>query len=685
MKILVATDSHLGYKDTNPVRCLDSFAAFEEVLMLAKEEEVDMVLLGGDLFHDNKPSRPTLHRAMSLLRSHVFGDRPVEFQVISDQRKNFKSAECANYENPFVSVSLPIFSIHGNHDDPMRDGGVEALAPLDLLAASNMVNYFGAAQKVDDVSVSPVILRKGKVNVALYGLGHIREERLNRVWQSGKLKFLRPREDDRDETGTKRYHYVLVLHQNREIGRGLKSHIHEDMIPKWFDLVIWGHEHESRSQLENSVAGSFRISQPGSSVATSLSDGEARQKHVCVLSVRLKDRAHQFMLKYIPLTMVRPFVVGSASLAELVEDERERGEADVGKLLAAKVEAMIETALSQAPPPRFPNQTFKINESSQPLVRLKVDTDGFQAVNAQKFGGQFVGKVANPSEILHYSRNAQKRNNSKKNKSGLSSTQPAEEDEMDTVRVEDLVRTLLDTSEQRFELFEETKLNDALVEYVDKAETGALNDAVDKSLAHMQRVLTQKKRRDDDEDDEDQGDLRAQVAEETRRKNEKARAKRRNSDKDEESQSIDDNGTAPSSKRRRDGEDEEEEESRAPRRRKEAPKKKRRHSPDESSEESEDEAPRRVATMKRGRNARDESDDEPPPSAKRRAPVAAAKRGSATNRGRRQPIVVDSDEEEEEPAPTRASRRGGRERKKVAYVEEEDDIEEDDDDEEDYL
>ena len=37
----------------------DSFVSFEEVFELAAAHRADMVLLGGDLFHDNKPSRQT--------------------------------------------------------------------------------------------------------------------------------------------------------------------------------------------------------------------------------------------------------------------------------------------------------------------------------------------------------------------------------------------------------------------------------------------------------------------------------------------------------------------------------------------------------------------------------------------------------------------------------------------------
>ena len=37
----------------------DSFNSFDELLQIGRDKEVDMVLLGGDLFHDNKVSVPT--------------------------------------------------------------------------------------------------------------------------------------------------------------------------------------------------------------------------------------------------------------------------------------------------------------------------------------------------------------------------------------------------------------------------------------------------------------------------------------------------------------------------------------------------------------------------------------------------------------------------------------------------
>ena len=51
--------------------------------------QVDFLLLGGDLFHENKPSRTTLVKAIEILRRHCLSDESIQFQVVSDQTVNF--------------------------------------------------------------------------------------------------------------------------------------------------------------------------------------------------------------------------------------------------------------------------------------------------------------------------------------------------------------------------------------------------------------------------------------------------------------------------------------------------------------------------------------------------------------------------------------------------------------------
>ena len=55
IRILVTTDNHVGYNENDPITGDDSWKTFHEVMMLAKNNNVDMVLQSGDLFHVNKP------------------------------------------------------------------------------------------------------------------------------------------------------------------------------------------------------------------------------------------------------------------------------------------------------------------------------------------------------------------------------------------------------------------------------------------------------------------------------------------------------------------------------------------------------------------------------------------------------------------------------------------------------
>ena len=148
MRILIATDNHLGFGEKYPERQFDSFTTFDEILQIAKEKDVDFVLLGGDLFHENRPTRFTEHNCIKILKKYVFGDRPVGVEYVSDPDVNF--AHCApehrnvNYMDPNLNIAMPIFSIHGNHDDPCGLGGY---CSLDNLHTAGLVNYFG---KIDN-------------------------------------------------------------------------------------------------------------------------------------------------------------------------------------------------------------------------------------------------------------------------------------------------------------------------------------------------------------------------------------------------------------------------------------------------------------------------------------------------------------------------------------------------------
>ncbi|KAJ2583179.1 meiotic recombination, partial [Coemansia sp. RSA 1797] len=235
LSILVATDNHLGYMERDPVRGLDSFSAFSEILQLAQLHKADMVLLGGDLFHDNRPSRKCLHQAMTQLRRTCMGDGRVGIEHLSDPSVDFGPQYMhVNYEDPNINIALPVFLIHGNHDDPSGDGNLSA---IDVLAVNGLVNYFGRTHEVDNIRVSPVLLRKGQTHLALFGLGNVRDERLHRTMARKHVTMCQPAERA-DE-----WFNLMVLHQNR-VAHGPKNHIPEHFLSSFLDLVVWGHEHQ---------------------------------------------------------------------------------------------------------------------------------------------------------------------------------------------------------------------------------------------------------------------------------------------------------------------------------------------------------------------------------------------------------------------------------------------------------
>lgn len=439
VKILISTDNHLGHLERDPIRGDDSFRAFEEVLQIARANKVDMVLLGGDLFHDNKPSRRTVVRTMRLLRRLCLGvDGDVRLAVRSEHSD-------INYMDENCAVSLPVFVIHGNHDDPTGAAGLDALSALDLLAEARLITYFGKVQSAKKIDVAPILLQKGATKIALYGLGNIRDELLYDTWcKQRKVRWLSPQDpglgdddhhahaesddDDDDDPGfvrhsesardaASRWFNLFVLHQNR-ITRGSSRGIAETLLPQWLDYVIWGHEHDSIPELKLTKPP---IVQPGSTVATSLSAGESLPKHCVMLEVYKGTLNH----RAIPLRTVRRFEFADVALSDHQELDAKRPD-DVRAFLHEQIETMIARQEAQFDEARsaldedeeskervagykYPSRDFYTRVLTHavrpPLVRLRVEIgEGVDTLNVQRFGQPYVGRCATAGELLIFHR-----------------------------------------------------------------------------------------------------------------------------------------------------------------------------------------------------------------------------------------------------------------------------------------
>ncbi|NP_001427410.1 double-strand break repair protein MRE11 isoform 14 [Homo sapiens] len=475
-KILVATDIHLGFMEKDAVRGNDTFVTLDEILRLAQENEVDFILLGGDLFHENKPSRKTLHTCLELLRKYCMGDRPVQFEILSDQSVNFGFSKFpwVNYQDGNLNISIPVFSIHGNHDDPT---GADALCALDILSCAGFVNHFGRSMSVEKIDISPVLLQKGSTKIALYGLGSIPDERLYRMFVNKKVTMLRPKEDENS------WFNLFVIHQNRS-KHGSTNFIPEQFLDDFIDLVIWGHEHECKIAPTKNEQQLFYISQPGSSVVTSLSPGEAVKKHVGLL--RIKGR--KMNMHKIPLHTVRQFFMEDIVLAnhpDIFNPDNPKVTQAIQSFCLEKIEEMLENAERE----RLGNS----HQPEKPLVRLRVDySGGFEPFSVLRFSQKFVDRVANPKDIIHFFRHReQKEKTGEEINFGKLITKPSEGT---TLRVEDLVKQYFQTAEKNVQLslLTERGMGEAVQEFVDKEEKDAIEELVKYQLEKTQRFLKER-------------------------------------------------------------------------------------------------------------------------------------------------------------------------------------------------
>jgi double-strand break repair protein MRE11 len=358
-----------------------------------------MILLAGDLFHENKPTRKSMYQVMRTLRKNCLGMRPCELQFLSDASEVFSSAfDHVNYEDKDINVSIPVFSIHGNHDDPSGDGHY---CSLDLLQVAGLVNYFGRVPEADNISAKPVLLQKGQTKLALYGISNVRDERMHRTFRDHHVKWFRPGVQSTD------WFNLLAVHQNH-IPHSSTNYLPENFLPEWLDMVVWGHEHECLIDPNYNTVTGFHVMQPGSSVATSLVPGEAVPKHVAILNVTGKE----FQVEKHRLKTVRPFVTREVFLASDERfkglDKRKDNRQELTRRLMAIVEEMIEEANAD---------WLSIHEVAQleddkrplPLIRLKVEYTSpeggnYDCENPQRFSNRFAGKVANTNDVVYFFR-----------------------------------------------------------------------------------------------------------------------------------------------------------------------------------------------------------------------------------------------------------------------------------------
>jgi double-strand break repair protein MRE11 len=279
--------------------------------------------------------------------------------------------ENLNFLDSNLEIKLPVFIIHGNHDDPSAESNISA---IHLMQSAHLLNYLGCEREEDQIIVKPVVLQKEETCVYIYGLGNIKEERLNRLLREEKVVFEKP-ENEKSAV------FILVVHQNRfkATGPAAKNCVMDWAFPGFFDLVIWGHEHDCEVEPRKTQNRGYQIYQPGSTVSTSLTEGEARQKHMFLLEIRKLG----FKMTPIPIRNTRQILYKNIELSQ-VSGSATQAISDI-------FHQMIQNA-------------DKSRILQPPLVRLKIEVTGFDDFQGFALNAKFLDFTANKDVVTLWRR-----------------------------------------------------------------------------------------------------------------------------------------------------------------------------------------------------------------------------------------------------------------------------------------
>lgn len=439
IRICISTDQHIGCLEDDPIRGEDPYRAQEETLQIAYTTKCDFILMCGDLFHRNKPSQKSIYRVIDMLRQYCFGNRNnTTNNIIVNREENTvpNDERYININDKTIQIQQPIFAIHGNHDEP---SGIPASSVLDILYSCSLINYFGKNHIYDNVlTIYPQYFTNNNTYIAIYGQGYMRDEKLLTILKNGYVNFIKPKDIN--------YFTILLQHQNRtKHSNDSNNYIDESLLPSWQNLIIWGHEHHCIIE-DIQTKYKHTIIQPGSSVITSLSDSETREKHIAILDIYKK----KYKRINIPQRTQRIFLMKDISLNYIFITELSKNYTidNITNKFIEIVQECIDTAINilknkgyddndyilpqcdlyyqkeyhlQQTSIEYDDKILLINDEQikkqekilqdqysirkKPQIRIRVNSENFPRINTLRFGSLFTGKIANPNDIQKYTRN----------------------------------------------------------------------------------------------------------------------------------------------------------------------------------------------------------------------------------------------------------------------------------------
>ena len=262
LKIAVISDTHLGFTPLG--REKDPLNNCKQAFQKAFDEQVDLILIPGDIFHEKIPKQEILGEAIELFSS-VKRHMGKEAKLLISKTKDTENKP--NQKIP------PIISIYGTHERRYS----ESINPVHLLEKAGLLYNLHAES---------ILLELKGDQIGIHGLSGVPE---NYAKQTLTAWMPKPFKDIPN---------ILMIHQNfKELIPELDSGYMElSDLPKGFDMFLLGHVHwnmELQHPLTNAP-----VLVPGSTIKTQLTAKESeRKKGIYIINIGRQKGS----IKFIPL------------------------------------------------------------------------------------------------------------------------------------------------------------------------------------------------------------------------------------------------------------------------------------------------------------------------------------------------------------------------------------------------
>ncbi len=325
MKVGIFSDPHLGF-DSKGERKEESFENLKQALELCIQNNVDFVLLCGDIFDIPSPSHNELYKSLECFAVAKKNNSKVNISI--SKKNELKNVNCEG---------LPVLVIHGNHEFAGKDNKTA----LDILSLSGLVVYFHAAK---------ACVEKDDEKVFVHGLGAVPEKKALEA-----LQLWNPKPELNSVN-------ILALHQTFKefmaISDEMVATLSLDDLPKGFDLMVNGHLHWNNEQkLGNQI---FLL--PGSTIATSIKKLECEKpKGVFFFETKTKELSFEALPLQRKMFYHR-LKFDSASIDEVIQKCRKEIENDLN--FEHKIKPLIRLNLKGTLKKGLSSGDININEIS---------------------------------------------------------------------------------------------------------------------------------------------------------------------------------------------------------------------------------------------------------------------------------------------------------------------------------